>query len=55
MVAKCGSSCINTSTKLNINNMDAREISNSKVLLNRSRTGARWTSMTKLYDEALLL
>ena len=55
MVAKCGSCCINTSTKLNINNVDAREISNNKVLLNRSRAGARWASMTKLDDKALLL
>ena len=55
MVAKCGSSFVNTSTKLNINNMDAREICNNKVLLNRSRVGTRWASMTKLDDKALLL
>jgi hypothetical protein len=55
MVAKCGSSFVNTSTKLNVNNMDTREICKDKVLLNRSRAGTRWTSMTKLDDEALLL
>jgi len=55
MVAKCGSSHINAGTKLNIDNVDAREISNNKVPLNRSRAGARWASMTKLDDKALLL
>ena len=55
MVASCGSSCTNTGTKSNISDMDAREICNDKVLLNRSRAGARWASMTKLDDKPLLL
>jgi hypothetical protein len=55
MVAKCGSSFVNTSTKLNVDNMDAREICKDKVLLNRSRAGTRWASMTELDNEALLL
>ena len=55
MMAKCGSGCIKASTKLDVNNMDARKISNNKVLLNGSRAGARWASMTKLDDKALLL
>ena len=55
MVSKCTSSCINASTKLNVDGVDSREISNNKVLLNRSRAGARWASMTKLNDKALLL
>jgi len=55
MVAKRGSSFVNTSTKLKVNNMDAREVRKDKVLLNRSRAGTRWASMAKLDDEALLL